>query len=442
MPLPVPRTVQAADKSFPTSAIGRSITELDLALGEFSTPLLVLDDAAIAHNLQLMHEWTRERGLELMPHGKTTMAPVLWRRQLAAGCTGITVATGWQADVALREGIPTVQLANACTDPALLRRIAGHLAEHPEQELVLWADSVATVELLDRVLAADPEPGGVPVSRTRPGGSRLGVLVELGADGGRTGARSIEQALAVAACVTESDHLTLRGAAGYEGALGHDRSAEALAAVGAYCDHLAELARRLQGLVQGTTWVTAGGSAYPDLVAAALAPLEGMRRILRSGAYIVHDSGFYQGISPLDTTRGLDPEHALHPAMRGYARVVSVPEPGLALLDAGKRDLPFDEGLPRPLARAATLGGTEHPLRAEVTAMNDQHAFLRWDADPASGEPTADPAESASAGRELAVGDVVVLGLSHPCTAFDKWRLIPLLDPTTGTVREAVETFF
>lgn len=447
MSFPAPRTVQAADKSFPASAIGRPITELDLALGEFSTPLLVLDDAAIAHNLQLMHEWTRERGLELMPHGKTTMAPVLWRRQLAAGCTGITVATGWQADVALRAGIPTVQLANACTDPALLRRIAAHLVDHPEQELVLWADSVATVELMDRVLAGDPEPGGVPASRPRSGG--LGVLVELGADGGRTGARSIEQALAVAACVAESDHLTLRGAAGYEGALGHDRSAEALAAVGAYCDRLAELARRLQGLAEGAPWVSAGGSAYPDLVAAALAPLEGMRRILRSGAYIVHDSGFYQGISPLDATRGLDPEHALHPAMRGYARVVSVPEPGLALLDAGKRDLPFDEGLPRPLARAATLGGTELPLNAEITALNDQHAFLRWEAGPSAEGQAGDPAgpgpapdDLASTARELAVGDVVVLGLSHPCTAFDKWRLIPLLEATTGTVREAVETFF
>ena len=404
------RTVEAVDKSFPLGLVGREITALDAPLAEFSTPLLVLDQQAIAHNLQVMADWTTERGLELMPHGKTTMAPVLWQRQLDAGCTGITVATGWQADVALLAGVPTVQLANTCTDPALLRRLAAHLLEHPEQELVCWADSLATIDLLEREL---------------PAASRLGVLVELGADGGRTGARDEDTALAIAERVAASSTLTLYGAAGYEGALAHDRTEESLATVGAYCERLAALVGRLRPLVEGTPWVTAGGSAYFDLVADAFAPLSEVRAILRSGAYIVHDSGFYRGISPLDTTRDIATEQALLPAMRGYARVVSMPEPGLALLDAGKRDVPFDEGLPVPLAVAPQLGEVERPLDGEITALNDQHAFLRY-----RGE------------SPLALGDVVTLGLSHPCTAFDKWRLIPIVDAETNLVHEAVETFF
>lgn len=406
----VERTVQVHDKSFPVDLVGREITTLEAPLAEFSTPLLVLDEQAIAHNLQVMAAWTGERGLELMPHGKTTMAPVLWRRQLEAGCTGITVATGWQADVALRAGIPTVQIANTCTDPALLRRLAAHLAEHPEQELVGWADSLATIDLLEREL---------------PAGSRLGVLVELGADGGRTGARTEDEAVAIAERVAASSALVLYGASGYEGALAHDRSEESLAVVGAYCERLAALIERLRPLIDGTPWVTAGGSAYFDLVADAFAPLSDVRAILRSGAYIVHDSGFYRGISPLDTTRDVAAEQALLPGMFAYARVVSHPEPGLALLDAGKRDVPFDEGLPTALSYSQTLGGAQQPLEAEVTALNDQHTFLRFSGD-----------------SPLGVGDVVRLGLSHPCTAFDKWRLIPILDSETGTVHEAVETFF
>lgn len=404
------RTVRPEDKSFPAALVGRPITGLDAPLGDFSTPLLVLDEAAMTHNLEVMARWTAQRGLELMPHGKTTMAPVLWRRQLQAGCTGITVATGWQADLALREGVATVQLANACTDPALLRRLAEHLSAHPEQELVCWADSLATIDLLEREL---------------PAGSRLGVLVELGADGARTGARDEATALAIAERISASEVLTLRGASGYEGAIAHDRSPEALAAVSAYCTRLAALAQRLATTVEGETWVTAGGSAYFDLVADAFAPLRGMRRILRSGAYIVHDSGFYRGISPLDTTRDVAEAEALLPGIWAYARVVSMPEPGLALLDAGKRDVPYDEGLPVPLAVSRTLGGPERELDAEITALNDQHAFLRH-----------------GAGAELALGDVVTLGLSHPCTAFDKWRLIPVVDAGNGVVREAVETFF
>ncbi|WP_122939468.1 alanine racemase [Brachybacterium sp. EE-P12] len=408
-----PRTVTADDKSFPPSLHGQEVTALEAPIADLATPLLVLDGPAMTHNLQVMADWSAARGLELMPHGKTTMAPALWRRQLEAGATGITVATGWQAGVALRAGIPVVQLANTCLDPALLRALAAHLTEHPEQELTVWADAPGTVELMEQALPAD---------------SRVGVLVELGAADGRTGVRDDAAALALAERIAASDRLTLRGVCGYEGALGHDRSEEALEAVRTYCARLAALGAQVAPLVEGAAWITAGGSAYPDLVADAIDGIEGTRAILRSGAYIVHDSVFYRGISPLDRDRGLPEREALLPAMRAHTRVISQPEPGLALLDAGKRDVPYDEGLPVPLAVAASLGGEERPFpaeaRAEITALNDQHAFLRWEGE-----------------APVALGDVVTLGLSHPCTAFDKWRLIPIVD-ADGIVREAVETLF
>lgn len=71
------RTINAEDKSFPAGLVGRDVTALEELLASFSTPLLVLDGPGMAHNLQLMAYWVSERGLELMPHGKTTMAPVL-----------------------------------------------------------------------------------------------------------------------------------------------------------------------------------------------------------------------------------------------------------------------------------------------------------------------------------------------------------------------------
>lgn len=404
------RTVSPTDKSFPLELFGQDIDYLDAPLSSFSTPLLALDEAAMEHNIATLAAWSVERGLELMPHGKTTMAPALWQRQLAAGATGITVATAWQADVALRTGVPTVQIANSVTDPNALRRLGAWLGEHPEQELVLWADSPAGIDVLEAHLS---------------GAARVGVLAELGSPGARTGARGSDAALAMAHRVADSPVLTLRGAAGYEGALAHDRSPGSVSAVAAYCDALVALLEQVRPLVDGTPWITAGGSAYFDLVAASLAGAANARRILRSGAYVTHDDGFYHSISPLDGGALEDQAPALRPAMRGYARVVSQPEPGLALLDAGKRDFPFDEGLPVPLAVAPDLGGGESPLSVTVTAMNDQHTFLVWE-----GEQT------------VRVGDVVRLGLSHPCTAFDKWRLIPMLDVETSQVTRAVETFF
>jgi D-serine deaminase-like pyridoxal phosphate-dependent protein len=56
-----------------------------------------------------------------MPHGKTTMAPTLWRRQLDAGALGITLATMGQVRTARSLGVDSVMLANAAVDEHALR---------------------------------------------------------------------------------------------------------------------------------------------------------------------------------------------------------------------------------------------------------------------------------------------------------------------------------
>jgi D-serine deaminase-like pyridoxal phosphate-dependent protein len=162
--------------------------------------------------------------------------------------------------------------------------------------------------------------------------------------------------------------------------------------------------------------VTAGGSAYFDDVADVLGPLtaDGVRVVLRSGAYLTHDDGHYRHLSPLGEhprTSGSGLVSALH----GWVRVSSQPEPGLALVDGGKRDLPYDLGLPEVQLRRPRAGEEEPvPLTGvTITALNDQHGFLRWD-----------PAEPAP----VRIGDELRLGVSHPCTTFDKWQLIAVVD--------------
>jgi len=48
---------------------------------------------------------------------------------------------------------------------------------------------------------------------------------------------------------------------------------------------------------------------------------------------------------------------------------------------------------------------------------------------------------SRSIGSVLAPGDVVCLGISHPCTTLDKWRLITVLDDEDNVI-DTVHTFF
>ncbi|MET9215868.1 MULTISPECIES: type III PLP-dependent enzyme domain-containing protein [unclassified Nocardia] len=406
------------DKSVPPAAWGRTVREY-LAdapeLDRWETPLLTLDRGLLDANIALMARWTAAAGVALAPHGKTTMAPQLWRDQLTAGSWAITLATGWQAQVARSFGVGRIMLANALVDPAALSWLAAESARDAGFELFCWADSVATVELMDKIL------------RDTPPGPRVRVLVELGGPHGRTGARTRAEGHAVAAALRVSDRLALAGVAGYEGALAHDRSSAGVAAVRDYLGELAALHTELAaaGAYAGPAIVTAGGSAYPELVVAELAGLADASTtvVLRSGAYLVHDDGFYAGISPL-AAPAVDP--GLRAAMHGWARVVSRPEPELALLDGGKRDFPFDEGLPVP---QLVVGGAL-PAGAHVSALNDQHTFLRL--------PGADAAD-------LPVGSIVRLGLSHPCTAFDKWRLIPVIDDAAARsprVVDLIRTYF
>jgi D-serine deaminase-like pyridoxal phosphate-dependent protein len=391
-------------KSVPSSLWGRRASEVAAErhpLGEFSTPLLTLDRSAVDHNTATLLDWARERGLEVAPHGKTTMAPVLWQRLLNAGAWGLTVATVWQAQVARASGVQRLLIANEVVDPVAISWLSNEV--DAGAEIACWVDSVEGVRLL-------AESTG-----TRP----LDVLIELGAPGGRAGARGTEAALAVARAVLAAPRLRLRGVAGYEGSYGADRSAATLARVREYLRGLRELASTLLSWdAMVDPLVTAGGSAYFELAADELAPLTESRGrdvtvVLRSGAFQAHDEVFYDGISPFaGSTLSFRPGLAL------WARVVSRPEPTLVILDAGKRDAPSDLGLP-------VLHG--HP-GAVVTTLNDQHAYV-----------AVPPAST------LAVGELVRLGISHPCTAFDKWRLIPELesaDAADPVVVGFVETFF
>lgn len=435
------RRLGPTDKGWPPELWGRTVAEVPaagLTVSAFPTPLVTLSRVALDVNLAAMSSWSSERGLQLAPHGKTTMAPQLWREQLDAGAWGITVANVGQLAVARDFGVTRVVVANAVLFPPGLRRLAADLAAHPEVRVLTWADSPRVVEIMASALAdAHVDARAHPVD----------VLVELGGPGGRTGARTVEEGLEIARAVTAAPGLRLAGVTGYEGALAHGSGAESLATLRRYLADLARLhalvaeAGLYAGLPTSTPpLVSAGGSAYPDLVAEVLSPLGSdgaVTVLLRSGAYLTHDDGYYRDISPL----GRHPRtagHALQAALHAWVRVSSAPEPGLVIIDAGKRDVPYDLGLPEvQLRRGRSPGAPATPLRgAEVTALNDQHGFVR--VDPAIG-PAGTP------DLDLLVGDQLRLGLSHPCTTFDKWQLIPVVadaDADDPLVVDAVRTFF
>ncbi|QPP06807.1 amino acid deaminase [Streptomyces bathyalis] len=404
-------------KGLPPDAAGSTVADLtaegrNLFTGGFTTPVLALSAERLEHNLALMRTYTQRHGLSFAPHGKTSMAPQLFHRQLAHGAWGITLAVPHQVRVARAFGIRRVFLGNELVDPAALRWLARELDADPDFRFICYADSTEGVAQMD---AALKEAGAA-----RP----IDVVVELAAgEGARTGARTEAECEAIATAVAGTSTLRLAGVAGYEGEV-PDASPETVTAWLRRLNALAaafDAAGRFDGLTEIV--LSAGGSAWFDAVAEVFAELPPLSRpvlkLLRSGAYVSHDDGAYREKTPFNR---IPEEGALQAAFTLWAQVVSRPAPDQAFLNAGKRDAAFDLHLPQPHTVRAGDGTTRPAQGITVTALSDQHAWVRTEA-------------------PLEVGEWVGLGLSHPCTIFDKWQLIP---ETTadGTVTGYVRTFF
>ncbi|MEU8567661.1 alanine racemase [Streptomyces pathocidini] len=408
-------------KALPPDAEGRTVGELaaerrNLFTGGFTTPVLALSAEALEHNLALMERYAAVHGLAFAPHGKTSMAPQLFERQLARGAWGITAAVPHQARVYRAFGIQRIFLANELVDPAALRWLAGELDADPGFRFVCYVDSARGVELMDEALAAH--------GARRP----VDVVVELaGGAGARTGARTPADCAAVADAVANTSRLRLVGVAGYEGEVPRSDNDRVRAWLRQLTALAAEFDKAGRFADAEEIVVSAGGSAWFDAVADVFAELPELSRtvlkLLRSGAYVSHDDGHYRRITPFNR---IPEEGALQPAFQLWAQVVSRPEPGQAFLNAGKRDAAYDLDLPEPhLVRSARDGSLRPAAGVSVTALSDQHAWLALTDEAA----------------DLEVGDWVCLGLSHPCTSFDKWQLIPLAE-ADGTVTDYIRTFF
>ena len=377
-------------------AAGHTLTD-----GSLTWPVLSLDADAVVHNIAQLAAFTAERGLAFAPHGKTTMSPELFAAQLDAGAWGITVATGNQLLAAHSFGVRRLLVANQVLDPTVLRWIASVT----DAEILFHVDSVEAVDAAAAALD----------------GGRVRVLLEVGFAAGRSGVRTGDQALAVAQHAVRTPGVDLVGVSAYEGALADvDAARKYLAEVRAVAEMLVEA-----GLLRDHVLLSAGGSAYFDVVADVLGgpDVSGVpsTTILRSGAYLTHDHGTYAGTTPFTRITG-----HLYPALRIWAQVISTPEDGLAIVGAGKRDVPYDSGLPVVLRRHRADEAPVAVVGWDVTRTNDQHAYLEG----------TDPL-----GTALAVGDLLELGISHPCTAFDKWRAIPVIDAGQRVV-DVVTTWF
>ncbi|MDW5375819.1 amino acid deaminase [Halomonas sp. HP20-15] len=403
------KRMAAGDKGMPE--MGRSL------LDGVSLPAAAIFEAPLAHNLAWMQRFAEAHGAHLAPHGKTTMTPALFRRQLEAGAWGITLATAPQCRAAFAGGVQRLLLANQLIGEPNMAIVAELIEAGTEFYCVV--DGADNVAALGHYFGAR--------------GQTLNVLIELGVTGGRSGCRDADQVEALVAAIGEQPALALVGIEGYEGMIA---GGDEVAAVRAYGERLVDTVKSLRAsgvLEREAPIVTASGSKWFDLIAEAFDRSELREHytpVLRPGCYVVHDHRLYAGAMADVKARHPQLEGELKPALEVFAHVQSLPEPGLAIVALGKRDIGHEPDLPLalrlyPLASRPSAAETPRDVGDwRTTHIMDQHVFLTIPRD-----------------AEVAVGDVIAFGTSHPCLTFDKWRRLCLVDATL-TVRETLATQF
>jgi D-serine dehydratase len=179
--------LDATSKGFPhhspplrRSAVGAQ--DWNVLAGDLPLPLALVKRDALQHNLGWMQRYADDAGVRFAPHGKTTMSPQLFRRQLDAGAWGLTFATVAQLRIGVEAGARNGLIANQVLDAGDLAAIVALQAAHAGLRVLFLLDSLAQLELIEA---------------TRPG-RPFDVLLEIGVPGGRSGCRTADEAHALA----------------------------------------------------------------------------------------------------------------------------------------------------------------------------------------------------------------------------------------------------
>ena len=393
-------------KGFPIDSYGKTLeqflaTKPNLFTSNFQFPIMVLKESALNNNIAQMMSFCNSVKAELAPHVKTTMSPQLAKMQIAAGASALTVANFWQASIFLKFGFKKMIIANEVLDPMAIAAIA-KINKLKQAEIIFYVDSILALEIIQKHTPSEGEQN---------------LFIEIGTENGRGGVRELSLVEQLAQRIKADKRLNLIGVTGFEGAVPDAaRGRRGEKKISKFCQKIVAAAELAYPYKSDQPFViSAGGSAYFDIVARELNKFEKPRRLLlRSGGYITHDHKYYEEIYPFAST-----DRSFQPAIEVWAQVISKPERGFGVLNLGKRDIGNDLHNPIPIK---SYDGQVKSFSAVIEKLNDQHGYLRTRAD-------------------FQLAQLIGLGISHPCTTFDKWRLVPLVNDNYD-VLDCLQTFF
>ncbi|MCM8532083.1 MAG: amino acid deaminase [Lentisphaeraceae bacterium] len=394
---------------------------VNLLAEDFMMPAMTVKQSHIVNNAQWMQEYANKTGVKLAPHGKTTMCPYLFSVQLEQGAWGMTLANAFQVKVAHQNGVKKILMANQLVGRQNISQVLHEIHSDKDFEFYCLVDNIDNI----KTLAA--------ACRDKDLQRPLNLLIEIAPAHGRAGVRTSCEVIELAQEIKKhSPWIQLAGIECYEGVI---HSENPIPEVNEFLSFVAKTAVEVEELgLYGTDKLilTGGGTVFFDRVCDILpkAPLKTPFEVLiRPGCYLSHDSGIYdefqnQLVERDEIAKTIDSK--LESAIEVLTYVQSLPEPGLAILSMGKRDVSFDSGLPTPITIYKPDEKSSQKLGEEwsLTDLNDQHAFMKFPID-----------------ASVKVGDIIISQVSHPCLTFDKWQAIALIDDDYNVI-DMLKTYF
>jgi len=311
---------------------------------EIDTPALVIDLDAFEQNLDTMAAFVAGAGVKLRAHAKTHKSPVIARLQMARGAVGQCVQKVAEAEVLAWGGVPDILVSNEVVGAQKLSRL---LALDKIARVAVCADAEFQVAQAEAAAEA--------------AGTRLSVLVEIDAGGGRCGVQAGPEAVALAQRIAGSKHLMFGGIQAYHGGAQHLRTpAEREAAIGGASDGARRTVEQLRQVGLACPIVGGGGTGTFALEAAS-----GVFSELQAGSYCFMDADYGRNRDAAGRPIG-----TFRQSLFVLATVMSAARPGVAVVDAGHKAVAVDSGLPEVWQRpdVAYVGASDEHGKLEFAA--------------------------------------------------------------------------
>lgn len=306
---------------------------------DLDTPALVVDLDALEANIEAAHGRLRGAGVHLRVNVERHRCPAIAHKQLAAaGARGVCVSGVSEAELFAQHGVADILVASPVVTAPKIRRLCALANRAAVGVVVDSADNA-------RRLSDAAQSAGVALNAA--------ALIGGGEDSG--GVQAGQPAVDLAKAIRGLDGLRFAGLARMDAgdlSLSDDESRRRI-------QETADTAAALASAGIDAQSVSVGGSRCIELADG----ISGVTEVV-AGSYALMDG------------RHSDALPNLRHAARVLATVTSLPEPGVAILDTGRKAMGDDSGFP---AISGASGGADADT-LQVASMSAEHGKLQWDA--------------------------------------------------------------